>query len=203
MLQHARLQGRGAKPQAVVYMNNYPYVSRGGVKLAAALEGFELDVTGLICADLGSSTGGFVDCLLQHGAAKVYAVDTAYGQLAWKLRNDPRVVVCERSNALHLEPAEACDLVTIDLGWTKQAKAVPAALRWLRQTPQARIITLIKPHYESGEHRLDDQATEQVYRQILSELPTLGVHVLACLPSPIPGGKGGNREYLALLSRAD
>jgi len=180
-------------------MNNCPYVSRGGVKLAAALEAFALDVAGLVCADLGSSTGGFVDCLLQHGAAKVYAVDTAYGQLAWTLRNDRRVVVCERANALHVEPQELCDLVTIDLGWTKQGKAIPAALRWLKQTPQARIITLIKPHYESGKHRLDDDAAAQINQQVLEQLPALGVEVHGCMVSPVKGGKGGNVEYVALL----
>src|SRR5882724_2438094 len=91
-----------------------PYVSRGGLKLAHALREFGVAVRGLVCADLGASTGGFTDCLLQHGAAKVYAVDTAYGELAWKLRQDPRVVVIERSNALHVEARELVDLVVAD-----------------------------------------------------------------------------------------
>src|SRR5262245_42043324 len=108
-----------------------PYVSRGGLKLAHALREFNINPTSLTCADLGASTGGFTDCLLQHGAAKVYAIDTAYGQLAWKLRQDPRVVVIERSNALHTEPREPVDLVVADLGWTKQSLLIPAALKWL------------------------------------------------------------------------
>ena len=129
------------------------FVSRGGLKLDAALEHFGLDLTnGGVGADLGCSTGGFVDCQLQHGASKVYAVDTAYGELAWKLRSDDRIVVIERSNALHTEPPDGavCDLVSLDLGWTKQDKAIPAALRWLNDKPTARIVTLIKPHYEAA-----------------------------------------------------
>ena len=141
-----------------------PYVSRGGLKLAAAIDHFGLDVTGYVCADLGCSVGGFTDVLLQRGAAKVHAVDTAYGQLAWKLRNDPRVVVMERQNALHAEAQPQCDLVVVDLGWTKQDRAVPAAARWLKPDGGA-ILTLIKPHYEAaatgggrvrGRHVLDE-----------------------------------------------
>ncbi|HYE62905.1 MAG TPA: SAM-dependent methyltransferase [Phycisphaerales bacterium] len=156
-----------------------PYVSRGGLKLRHALDEFKIDVTGLTCADLGASTGGFTDCLLQAGAAKVYSVDTAYGEFAWKLRNDPRVVLMERTNALHAgPPAGGVDLVVVDLGWTPQRLLVPAALKWLRTFPSAmatssslwrdtgapppshshedvamarkgRIISLIKPHYEA------------------------------------------------------
>ncbi len=178
-----------------------PFVSRGGLKLAAALDAFALDVASMTCADLGCSTGGFVDCLLQRGAARVYAVDTAYGELAWTLRNDERVVVMERTNALHAEPREACGLVTVDLGWTRQDKAVPAALRWLGEG--GRIVTLIKPHYESGRHRLSDDEAEAVNARVLAEtMPGLGVEVLGCAPAPIRGGKGGNLEYLALLRPA-
>ncbi|HEX7009681.1 MAG TPA: SAM-dependent methyltransferase [Phycisphaeraceae bacterium] len=194
-----------------------PYVSRGGLKLQAALNAWHINPTGMTCADLGCSTGGFTDCLLQHGAAKVYAVDTAYGQLAWKLRQNPRVVVLERTNALHADPRETiadfpgCDLVTLDLGWTRQQRAVPAALRWLREEPSARIITLIKPHYEASRQALrsrrggvlSSEQAQAVLQRVLDELPTLGVTVLACMPSPIVGGKGGNVEYLALLARAN
>lgn len=117
-----------------------PFVSRGGLKLRCALDAFpeHAEPAGLWCADLGCSTGGFTDCLLQAGAERVFAVDTAYGELAWKLRQDERVAVLERSNALHVDvPAEVIDrggvdLVVIDLGWTVQAKAIPAALRWIQ-----------------------------------------------------------------------
>lgn len=129
-----------------------PYASRGGLKLRAALDAFHLNPTGWWCADLGCSTGGFTDCLLRAGAERVAAVDTAYGELAWTLRNDPRVIVMERTNALHASPPETfaqrggADLVTLDLSWTRQELAVPAAARWVR--PGGTIVTLIKPHYE-------------------------------------------------------
>lgn len=186
-----------------------PFVSRGGLKLDAAVKHFGLDLTGWVGADLGCSTGGFVDCQLQHGAVKVYAVDTAYGELAWKLRSDERVVVYERTNALHAEPpcgtasSPLCDVVSLDLGWTTQDKAIPAALGWLNDKPTARIVSLIKPHYESGRHQLtDDEADAETQRVIDHVLPGLGVEVLGHIRSPIRGAKGGNLEHLALLRRS-
>src|SRR5688500_17209845 len=192
------------------------FVSRGGLKLAAALDAFGVGVTGMTCADLGCNVGGFTDCLLQRGAARVYAVDTGYGALAWKLRQDPRVAVMERTNALYLDPRApgtlpdfaGCDLVTIDLAWTRQAHAVPAALRWLgrRAGDQGRIVTLIKPHYEADRGLLKkgvlpDDAADEVLARVLAELPASGVTVLGCIPSPIRGGAGkgraGNREFVA------
>lgn len=189
----------------------HPYVSRGGLKLRHALDTFQLDVTGLRCADLGASTGGFTDCLLQAGAAHVVSVDTAYGQFAWKLRNDPRVTLLERSNALHVQPPEPVDLVVIDLGWTPQRLAVPAALRWLMPGGAARIISLVKPHYEldPDESRrllhdgvLADDEAERIVERVLASMPSLGARVLGCTRSPIEGSKGkarGNAEWLALL----
>ncbi|MEX2215785.1 MAG: SAM-dependent methyltransferase [Phycisphaeraceae bacterium] len=202
------------------------YASRGGLKLEAALDAFQLRPQDLRCADLGCNIGGFTDCLLQRGAAHVYAVDTAYGQLAWKLRQDPRVTVVERTNALHFDPAslqtfQPCDFVVIDLGWTKQDRAIPAALRWLREGASARIITLIKPHYEEegegerakvqggGEkkrkHVLSDEDAVATCHRVLEAMPALGVRVIAHIQSPIRGGgkrgREGNLEYLALLSR--
>ena len=193
-----------------------PYVSRGGLKLRHALDEFGVDPAGLICADLGCSTGGFTDCLLQAGAARVFSVDTAYGQFAWKLRTDERVTLLERSNALHTDPPAAVgggvDLVVIDLGWTKQARAIPAAMRWLR--PDGRIITLIKPHYERpassprARHKLsplDEADAERIAREVADALPAVGVVVHGLVASPILGRKGGsgegrgNAEYLALL----
>ena len=190
------------------------FASRGGLKLEAALEHFGIDVSGAVCADLGCSTGGFVDCLVQRGAAKVYAIDTAYGELAWKLRQDERVVVMERTNALHALPPDhgidghsfpGCGVVSIDLGWTKQDKAIPVALRWLSDDPAARIVSLIKPHYESGNHKLtDEQAdaeTQRVVDEVLPNLPGAGVVVEGWIRSPIRGGKGKNLEHLAVLRR--
>lgn len=187
------------------------YVSRGGLKLHHALAAFALDAAGLVCADLGCSTGGFTDCLLQHGALRVHSVDTAYGELAWKLRQDPRVVVHERSNALHFEPVEPVGLVVIDLGWTPQRLALPAAAKWLK--PGGRIITLVKPHYEADKSELgekgvlDPARAEEIAEQVRDALPELGFAVEGWTKSPVLGGatgkkkrKGsGNPEWLALV----
>ncbi|MCZ6851649.1 MAG: TlyA family rRNA (cytidine-2'-O)-methyltransferase [Planctomycetota bacterium] len=187
------------------------YVSRAGLKLEHALREFKVDVTGLICADFGCHVGGFTDCLLQHGAAKVYAIDTGYGVLDYRLRTDPRVAVMERTNVLHAEPPAAkAELVVIDLGWTRQRHAIPAALRWLG--PGGRIISLIKPHYElAGDEKasllvdgvLAPQHAEAVVQRVLGEFGGLGAAVTAMTLSPIRGAKSGrragsegNREYL-------
>ncbi|MCR9215631.1 MAG: TlyA family rRNA (cytidine-2'-O)-methyltransferase [bacterium] len=182
------------------------YVSRGGLKLHHALREFALDPTGLWCADLGCSTGGFTHCLLEHGAERVFAVDTGYGVLDYRLRTDDRVSVHERSNALHFAPpAEVTarcgvDLVTIDMSWTVQERCLPAATQWLR--PGGRIITLVKPHYEAtgGPFReefaecvengvLDESAGKELLRRTLDELPRLGFEALAWTASPTLGRK--------------
>lgn len=182
------------------------FASRAGNKLAYALGAFALPVAGLECADFGCNAGGFTDCLLQRGARSVIAVDTGYGMLDWRLRNDPRVEVRERTNALHAPPQPGgVDLVVMDLAWTCQRHSVPAALRWLR--PAGRIITLIKPHYESqGAERtalvkgaLPADIAAQVVARVLAAMPALGARVLADAPSPVIGG-GGNTEHLALLA---
>jgi 23S rRNA (cytidine1920-2'-O)/16S rRNA (cytidine1409-2'-O)-methyltransferase len=178
------------------------------------MDAFALDPAAMTCADLGCSTGGFTDCLLQAGASRVFAVDTAYGQLAWKLRTDPRVVVIERSNALHAEPPEGpiCALVVIDLGWTPQRLALPAARTWL--APAGRILTLIKPHYEVEKSALppggvlDEPEAERIARAVYESLPAMGFRALGLTRSPVLGGaasrkksKGsGNAEWLALLA---
>src|SRR3954451_13943962 len=124
-----------------------PFASRAGLKLDHALTVFQIDVSGLTCADLGSNVGGFVDCLLQRGAAKVYAVEKGYGVLEYRLRKDPRVVVMERTNAMHVALPESGDLVTIGVAWPPPQNTLPAARRILR--PTGTVITLIKPHYEA------------------------------------------------------
>ncbi|MEM9372756.1 MAG: SAM-dependent methyltransferase [Planctomycetota bacterium] len=189
------------------------FVSRGGLKLHHAITEFGLDIGGLIAADLGCSTGGFTDALLHHGASRVHSVDTAYGELAWKLRQDERVTVHERSNALHLEPAEPVDVVVIDLGWTRQRLALPAAARWLK--PGGRIITLVKPHYECEQSELgprgvmDHGRAEEVAEQVRDGLPEIGFDILGWTKSPVTGGAAGKRrkrkgtgnpEWLALVS---
>jgi 23S rRNA (cytidine1920-2'-O)/16S rRNA (cytidine1409-2'-O)-methyltransferase len=191
------------------------YVGRAGAKLHAALHEFDVDVKGLVCADFGCHVGGFTDCLLKHGAAKVYAVDTGYGILDYRLRTDDRVVVMERTNALHCPPPdEPVDLVTIDLGWTRQQHAIPAALKWLSE--RGRILTLVKPHYELDEQRkralltdglLDPDHAEAILREVLEAMPGFGVSVEASMRSPVEGAKSakrgggrGNREYLVLAA---
>ncbi len=200
-------------------MNAPPFVSRGGIKLRHALDAFRIDPSGLACADLGASTGGFTDCLLKAGAARVTAVDTGYGILDYRLRTDPRVIVRERTNAIHADPPPDADkpaLIVIDLGWTPQRLAVPAALRWLRSDPASRIITLIKPQYEADaaiktasmrEGVLDDAAAERLAQATADAMPALGATCLGLTRSPILGGETrgksrGNAEWLALLTRA-
>jgi len=180
-----------------------PYASRSGLKLQAALRAFGLEVTGWICADFGSHTGGFVDCLLHHGAARVYAVDPGYGVLDYRLRHDDRVVVCERTNALKFACPEPCDLVTIDVGWTPQRLILPAARRCLKPG-SGLVVTLVKPQYEAPKgalHRgvLPPEARASVIEACRADARGLGWRIVAELESPLPG-HGGNVEYLWLLA---
>lgn len=190
------------------------YVSRAGAKLAHALDAFGVSPAGWTCADFGCNVGGFTDCLLQRGAAHVHSVDTGYGAFAWTLRNDPRVSVRERTNALHADPPEGgVDLVVIDMAWTPLRLSVPAALRWLAargDTGAGLIIALIKPHYEAQDDEraglrkgaLPPEAADRVIGRMLAELPAMGVDVAADTRSPLTGGKtgaGGNVEHLCML----
>lgn len=181
------------------------FASRAGEKLDHALESLGISVAGLTVADLGCSTGGFVDCLLSRGAARVYAVDTAYGELAWKLRNDSRVVVMERTNALHVTLPEPVDLVTVDCGWTKQEKILPKVITLLK--PAGRALTLVKPHYEAGEGQrsggavVDDAALTSILEQVRSRVTDLAFTIEATVDSPLVGKRGENREIFFYLSR--
>lgn len=178
------------------------FVSRGGEKLQSAIENWKLKIEDLTCLDVGSSTGGFVDCLLQNGAKKVYALDTAYGELAWKLRNDPKVVVMERTNILHLTSLpELVDLMTIDAGWTKLELILPIIKKFLKDNGQ--IIVLLKPHYEADKRQLikgvlPEELAEQVKDQVIKEIQDLGFTIQDQMRSPILGG-AGNKEYLLLI----
>lgn len=175
------------------------YVSRGGEKLEFGLENFGVEVKGKIVADFGSSTGGFTDCLLQNGAKKVYSVDTAYGELAWKLRNDPRVVVMERTNAMHVKLPEKTDLIVIDVGWTRQEKVIPNALANLKKS--GLMVSLIKPHYEAGKNKLGESELEEVLEKVKRGIEEAGGRVEKMVESPILGGRAGNREFLACVRR--
>jgi 23S rRNA (cytidine1920-2'-O)/16S rRNA (cytidine1409-2'-O)-methyltransferase len=177
------------------------FASRAGLKLDHALTVFQTDVTGLICADLGSNAGGFVDCLLQRNAAKVYAVEKGYGVLEWRLRKDPRVVVMERTNAMHVKLPEMVDLITIDVAWTRQRNILPAAARML--APDGTVITLIKPHYEAPpallkKGILPESEVDNIVHAVEQDIHAAGFDLLSTTRSPIAGGQG-NVEVLARL----
>ena len=189
------------------------FVSRGGDKLEYALETFGIDVAGLRAVDFGASTGGFTDCLLQHGAASVAAVDVGQGQLAWALRNDARVLVMERTNARHLGPAnfpqpfEPFDLAVIDCSFISLRQTLPATVDLL--PPGGRVVALVKPQFEAGKAEADKGhgviRDPQVHRRVLDELRTFvndksPLKWVAETESPLIG-PAGNREFLILLNR--
>lgn len=183
-----------------------PFVSRGGVKLQAALQSFAVGVEGTVCLDVGASTGGFSDCLLQHGARRVYAVDVGYGQLAWKLRQDPRVVLMERTNARHIKPGdvpEPIDIATVDVSFISLELIIPAILPLLQHS--GTVIPLIKPQFEVGRGQVgkggivrDRGLQTEVIERLQRRFETHGLIWLDCIPCPILGPKG-NQEYLAHL----
>lgn len=180
------------------------YVSRAGEKLAHAIKEFKVDVAGKTCADFGSSTGGFVDALLQAGASKVYAVETGYGIVDWKIRNDDRAVVMERTNAMHVELPEKVDFLTVDTSWTKMKNVLPNAIKQIKKDGQ--MIVLIKPHYEAEsldlvKGVLPEDKVEDVIERVKQDISALGLNVLNSTESPIKGKKGGNTEYLLLISK--
>ena len=183
-----------------------PYVSRGGLKLEKALESFAVSVQGLVCLDVGASTGGFTDCLLQHGATHVYAVDVGYGQLAWQLRQDARVTAIERMNIrnmpLNMLP-EPVDLVTIDVSFISLKIVVPAVMKFIKKP--AWIIALIKPQFEVGKGKVgkggvvrDPLQHESVLNELDQFFKDSGWTCLAVVPSPILG-PSGNKEFLIHL----
>ncbi|MFA4920277.1 MAG: SAM-dependent methyltransferase [Thermodesulfovibrionales bacterium] len=181
------------------------YASRAGGKLEFALKSFNVDVSEIVCADFGSSTGGFVDCLLQHGAKKVYAVETGYGLLDWKLRNDPRAVVMEKTNALYVELPEKVDLITIDTGWTKQSIILPSAYRNLKD--DGRVISLVKLSFEIGKDNrqikesMPGNEIEKVLEKVADDVVKAGFEIVDQTKSPILGAKGKNIEYLFYLCK--
>jgi 23S rRNA (cytidine1920-2'-O)/16S rRNA (cytidine1409-2'-O)-methyltransferase len=191
----------------IVKQDDNPFVSRGGLKLEKALQTLPVDVTGLTCMDIGASTGGFTDCLLQYGAAKVFSIDVGYGQLDWTLRNDPRVVVIERTNIRHM-PFEtinqSVDLVVADTSFISLKKVIPSAVKFMHNN--TRVLALIKPQFEAGREKIGkggvvkDPATRQ---QVISDLKTFfkdnGFIVNQVVPSPILGPKG-NEEYIISLN---
>ncbi len=183
------------------------YVSRGGEKLEAALLAFGIDPTGWVCADVGASTGGFTDVLLQGGASRVYAIDVGYGQLHWRLRQDPRVVVLERTNARYLDALpEAVALITVDASFISLRLLLPTVRRWLSsEEPGGQIVALVKPQFEAGREQIDKGGVvrdPKIHRQVLSKLlvwaEAEGLSPQGLISSPLLGPKG-NREFLLWL----
>ncbi len=185
------------------------YVSRGGLKLEAALEHWQIDVTGKICLDVGTSTGGFTDCLLQHGAARVIAVDTGHGQIDFRLRQDTRVRLLEKTNARYLTPeqvGEAVDLVVMDVSFISATLVLPAVIAAAFPQPTERSdrqsVVLVKPQFEAGREQVgkggivrDAEVQKTAVEKVRQTLQTLGCRHIDSIDSPILGGEG-NREFL-------
>lgn len=179
-----------------------PFVSRAGSKLDHALKEFGVNPKGLICADFGCNSGGFTDCLLQSGAKKVYAVDTAKNCLDWNLRHKDSVVIMEQYNAMHVRLPEKVDLIVSDVAWTRQVNILPSIERNLKTDGQA--ITLIKPHYEAEREQLEkgkvaDKYLDEIVENMRKEFSKAGFEVVGIVESPIKGKSGGNTEFLAHL----
>jgi 23S rRNA (cytidine1920-2'-O)/16S rRNA (cytidine1409-2'-O)-methyltransferase len=205
------------KPGTLIHRNDritlkekdIPYVSRGGLKLEKALQRLNIDVTGAVCMDVGASTGGFTDCLLKHGASRVFAVDVGYGQLAWKLVQDSRVVVIDRTNIRHM-PAETLqepvDLVTIDVSFISLKIVVPAVIKFMKK--DARVIALIKPQFEVGKGNVGKGGVvhnpvlhDEVIKSLSDFFTKSGLLCESVMPSPIRGPKG-NKEFFIFLKFA-
>jgi 23S rRNA (cytidine1920-2'-O)/16S rRNA (cytidine1409-2'-O)-methyltransferase len=212
--QSARKPSDPVKPDDALTLDaGEKYVSRGGHKLEHALKQFQLDVAGRVALDLGASTGGFTDCLLQHGAARVYAVDVGRGQLAWKLRQDPRVIVMEKTNARLLTAAQfpppfaPADMAVIDCSFISLRKILPAAVPLLK--PDGQIVALIKPQFEAGKAEADKGRgvirDAAIHERVLEELRKFvgeqsGLRWRNVVESPLLG-PAGNKEFLVLIEK--
>jgi len=187
-----------------------PYVGRGGLKLEKAMDFFDMDMTGAVTADIGASTGGFTDCMLQHGARKVYAIDVGYGQLAWKLRKDPRVINMEKTNARYLDCdriPEPVDFITIDVSFISVSHILAVATRLLAD--QGSIICLVKPQFEAGRDQVgkkgiikDEEVHKEVIRKVIHYGEETGLAAAGLTFSPVKGAKG-NIEYLLYMKKQD
>ena len=188
-----------------------PYVSRGGLKLEKALRDFGVDPTGYVCSDSGASTGGFTDCLLQQGASKVFAIDVGYGQLDWKIRSDPRVVVMERTNVRYVTPeqlGEPLDLSVVDVSFISLRIVLPVIKTFLKET-SGQVLCLIKPQFEAGKEKVGKKGVVRdpnVHKEVLDDFVSLtkeiGFHILGLTFSPVKGPEG-NIEFLAHLTLAE
>jgi 23S rRNA (cytidine1920-2'-O)/16S rRNA (cytidine1409-2'-O)-methyltransferase len=207
----ARKPGQSVPPGADLQVLQRPlYVGRGGLKLEAAIDRFNIQVAGRICLDVGSSTGGFTDCLLQRGAQKVFAVDVGQGQLAWKLRQDPRVVVMEKTNARYLKPGQLpqpADLAVIDCSFISLRKILPPAVALLKT--EGKIVALVKPQFEAGKAEADKGRgvirDASIHGRILEELQQFAEEInlgwRGSVESPLEG-PAGNKEFLVLIEKS-
>jgi 23S rRNA (cytidine1920-2'-O)/16S rRNA (cytidine1409-2'-O)-methyltransferase len=190
----------------VLREEDHPYVSRGGLKLETALHTLGIEINGFVCLDVGASTGGFTDCLLQHGAGRVYAVDVGYGQLAWKLRQNPRVVVIERMNIRHMQPEtlpQLVDLVTIDVSFISLKIVVPEILKFMKKN--AGILVLVKPQFEVGKKNIgkggvvrDPDLHAEVIKNLTGFFTKKHLLIDWVIPSPILGPKGNKEFFMSL-----
>ncbi len=207
--QPAKKPGQMVPQDAEITIKEHlPYVSRGGLKLEEALRVFDVNVKDKVAMDIGASTGGFTDCLLKHGARKVYAVDVGYGQLHWRLRQDPRVVVLERTNIRHLpreRVPEEMDLITIDVSFISLEKVLPKVKEFLK--PAGEVLALVKPQFEVGKGEVekggvvrDEKKRLQAVEKVLRVANELGFESLGQMPSSVHGQKKGNVEYFLYLS---
>ena len=194
------------KDDIVLQEEDHPYVSRGGIKLEKALHTLGVDINGFVCLDVGASTGGFTDCLLHHGAGRVYAVDVGYGQLSWKLRQNPRVVVIERMNIRYIQPdtiPQLVDLVTIDVSFISLKNVVPEILKFMKKN--AGILALIKPQFEVGKRNIGKGGVVRdpdLHEKVIENLSEFFIKKhLFCewvIPSPILGPKGNKEFFISL-----
>jgi 23S rRNA (cytidine1920-2'-O)/16S rRNA (cytidine1409-2'-O)-methyltransferase len=189
-------------------VNKMPFVSRGGLKLEHAIRFFDIDVNGKTAMDIGASTGGFTDCLLQHGARKVYAIDVGYGQFSWILRTDERVVLFEKTNIRYLDKDlifDQIDIAVIDVSFISLLKVIPNVLGFLK--PAGVIVALIKPQFEAGRKDVgkggvvrNEEKRLEIVENIKAQTGKLGLEMLGVTPSPVKGPKG-NVEYLLYLKK--
>ena len=202
----ATAPGARVPPECALYLDPGPeYVGRGGIKLAAALDQFRLNVNGVVALDVGASTGGFTDCLLQHGAARVYALDVGYGQLDYRLRQDSRVTVMERVNARYPFPLpEMVDLITVDVSFISVTKPLPSLTEHLKEN--GHILLLVKPQFEARRNEVgrggvirDPRIHARVLARTIAWAVSSGFRIRGLTPSPITGSRG-NREFFVLLS---
>ena len=189
-----------------IHGNTLKYVSRGGLKLEKAMTHFSISLEGMVCMDIGASTGGFTDCMLQNGAKKVYSVDVGYGQFAWKLRQDPRVVCMEKTNIRYVTPddiGELVDFVSIDVAFISLTKVLEPVKALMKENAQ--IVCLIKPQFEAGREQVgkkgvvrEPRVHEEVIQMVMNYALSLGFHILGIDHSPIRGPEG-NIEYLLYM----